>query len=72
MVYRGPMNERVATLRPGRRPRLRAERVTPEPQPCCLALSPVLRFGEKVQSEVHAVDCPIPSFLSMLSEPTRI
>jgi hypothetical protein len=67
MVYRGPMNERVATLRPGRRPRMRAERVTPEPQACCLALSPVRRFGTKELAEVHAVDCPVPGFLAMLT-----
>ena len=69
MVYRGPMNERVATLRPGRRPRLRAERVTPEPQPCCLALSPVRRFGAKELDEVHAVDCPVPDFIRSLHRP---
>ena len=66
-MFYGPRNERVATLRPGRRPRMRAERVTPEPQPCCLALSPVRRFGTKEFAEVHTVDCPVPGLLSMLS-----
>jgi hypothetical protein len=60
-MFYGPRSERVATLKPGRRPRLPRERVTPEPQICCLALSPVRRFGTKEFAEVHAVGCPFGS-----------
>jgi len=44
------------------------ERMTPQPQPCCLVLSPVRRFGEKALSEMHAADCPVPAFAAMLEE----
>ncbi len=68
MVFFGPRQERVANLRPGRRPRMPKERMTPQPQPCCLVLSPVRRFGEKALSEMHAADCPVPAFAAMLEE----